>query len=178
MSDSVIKSYITKCVELCLLMVTTDPPVVLMCPNWESSKKLSVTEENVVNTDDDEKEDNRTVGEEQWHGEVGGAKKGKPYVRSLYGEQCHSDQVTNKEPVEQRRSNAVIPTQRSPFEKETFKEYTTRGKFLDFIVWPALYLHKGGPLLAKGIAEGSKEEWNEPGNTNWAWRRKLSFVDE
>ena len=40
------------------------------------------------------------------------------------------------------------------FDKETFKYYTTSGPKMSFLVWPALRLHKGGPMLAKGVAQG------------------------
>ena len=46
--------------------------------------------------------------------------------------------------------------QRKDFDKEKYREYTQRGMYTDFVVWPALCLHEGGPLLAKGIAQGSK----------------------
>ena len=46
--------------------------------------------------------------------------------------------------------------QRKEFDKEKYREYTQRGMYTDFVVWPALCLHEGGPLLAKGIAQGSK----------------------
>ena len=39
------------------------------------------------------------------------------------------------------------------FDKEVYKEYTRSGKRVAFIVWPALYLHKDGPLLTKGVAQ-------------------------
>ena len=47
--------------------------------------------------------------------------------------------------------------QRKEFDKEKYREYTQRGMYTDFVVWPALCLHEGGPLLAKGIAQGSKD---------------------
>lgn len=31
------------------------------------------------------------------------------------------------------------------------KSFTKNGQYVDFSVWPALYLHKDGPLLSKGI---------------------------
>lgn len=40
------------------------------------------------------------------------------------------------------------------FNKETYKHYTSLGKKVAYVVWPALYLHEGGPLLAKGVAQG------------------------
>jgi hypothetical protein len=33
------------------------------------------------------------------------------------------------------------------------KAYTKSGTYIDFIVWPTLYLHKGGNILCKGIAQ-------------------------
>ncbi|XP_053390700.1 uncharacterized protein LOC128553540 [Mercenaria mercenaria] len=38
------------------------------------------------------------------------------------------------------------------FDTNKYKPYTKSGKLLDYIVWPAVYLHKDGPILAKGVA--------------------------
>jgi hypothetical protein len=35
------------------------------------------------------------------------------------------------------------------FDTKVFKDYTKRGELVDFMVWPAMFLHKGGPLLPK-----------------------------
>lgn len=43
----------------------------------------------------------------------------------------------------------------SLFNKESFNEYTKRGKYLDYIVWPDIFLHRNGPLLKKGVAQGT-----------------------
>lgn len=43
------------------------------------------------------------------------------------------------------------------FDTNMFKDYTKRGPYVDFVVWPALLLHKNGPLLAKGVAQGCHE---------------------
>ncbi|XP_060604866.1 uncharacterized protein LOC132757536 [Ruditapes philippinarum] len=45
------------------------------------------------------------------------------------------------------------------FDTNVFKPYTKSGKYLDFIVWPALYLYKDGPMLCKGVAQGYN--WHE-----------------
>jgi hypothetical protein len=37
------------------------------------------------------------------------------------------------------------------------KPYTKSGKFIDYIVWPVLYLFQGGYILKKGIAQGMNE---------------------
>ena len=43
------------------------------------------------------------------------------------------------------------------FDNEKFRKYSTTGadKF-DYLVWPALLLHQGGPVVAKGIAQPIK----------------------
>ncbi|XP_053388370.1 uncharacterized protein LOC128551507 [Mercenaria mercenaria] len=35
-----------------------------------------------------------------------------------------------------------------------YKPYTKTGQFVDYIVWPVLYLHENGPVLSKGVAQG------------------------
>ena len=40
------------------------------------------------------------------------------------------------------------------FDTKLYREYTARGPFLQFVVWPTVLLHKGGPILAKGVAQG------------------------
>ena len=41
------------------------------------------------------------------------------------------------------------------YDANKYKPYTTKGKFVDYIVWPVLRLHEDGPLLGKGIAQGT-----------------------
>ncbi|KAL3879333.1 hypothetical protein ACJMK2_031633 [Sinanodonta woodiana] len=38
-----------------------------------------------------------------------------------------------------------------------FRPYTKSGKIVDFVVWPALFMHEGGPMLARGIAQACNE---------------------
>jgi len=40
---------------------------------------------------------------------------------------------------------------------DSFKHYTQSGKLVKFVVWPALFLHSGGALLAKGVVQPMKE---------------------
>ena len=37
---------------------------------------------------------------------------------------------------------------------ELFKFYTTSGPYVDYIVWPALLLYEGGPVVCKGVVQG------------------------
>ena len=39
------------------------------------------------------------------------------------------------------------------FDTNRFKDYTKPGRFVEYVVWPALLLHESGPLLAKGVAQ-------------------------
>ena len=45
--------------------------------------------------------------------------------------------------------------QRTEFDSSKFREYQRRGFYAEYIVWPALALCKNGPLLSKGVAQGS-----------------------
>ncbi|XP_065928046.1 early endosome antigen 1-like [Magallana gigas] len=39
------------------------------------------------------------------------------------------------------------------FNKDIYREYMASGKMLDFVVWPAIFLHENGPILQKGVAQ-------------------------
>ncbi|OWF41297.1 uncharacterized protein LOC110462653 [Mizuhopecten yessoensis] len=41
----------------------------------------------------------------------------------------------------------------SDINTDFYKNYTHKGKKVGYLVWPALFLHKGGPLLCKGIVQ-------------------------
>ncbi|XP_052077720.1 uncharacterized protein LOC127715641 isoform X3 [Mytilus californianus] len=41
-----------------------------------------------------------------------------------------------------------------PIDKNLFSPYTKNGSVIDFVVWPALILHKTGPILQKGSVQG------------------------
>ncbi|KAL3879275.1 hypothetical protein ACJMK2_031577 [Sinanodonta woodiana] len=38
-------------------------------------------------------------------------------------------------------------------DKNSYMEYTKKGKKIAFVVWPALFLHEDGPVLRKGVAQ-------------------------
>ncbi|KAL3878223.1 hypothetical protein ACJMK2_030590 [Sinanodonta woodiana] len=46
-----------------------------------------------------------------------------------------------------------VPTKGSRFDTNIYKHYINSGDTVDYVVWPALLLHKGGPLLTKGVAQ-------------------------
>ncbi|XP_053392093.1 interaptin-like [Mercenaria mercenaria] len=50
------------------------------------------------------------------------------------------------------------------FNTDLFKPYTSSGTHVDYVVWPALLLHEGGPVLAKGVAQGYNKKENKSHN--------------
>ena len=42
------------------------------------------------------------------------------------------------------------------FDNNAFDVYSTKGPKVAQVVWPPVYLHKDGPLVCKGYAEGMK----------------------
>ncbi|KAL3879562.1 hypothetical protein ACJMK2_031856 [Sinanodonta woodiana] len=40
------------------------------------------------------------------------------------------------------------------FNTAKFVSYTRAGMYLEYVVWPAVYLYKDGPLMKKGVAQG------------------------
>ncbi|KAJ8297796.1 hypothetical protein KUTeg_024327 [Tegillarca granosa] len=46
----------------------------------------------------------------------------------------------------------------SDFDSNRFRSYTKGGNYVSFVVWPVLYLHENGPLLAKGVVQGKKNK--------------------
>ncbi|CAC5382386.1 unnamed protein product [Mytilus coruscus] len=43
------------------------------------------------------------------------------------------------------------------FDKQSYREYTRSGTIVEYVVWPVLYLHKGGPILSKGVVQPKDE---------------------
>nr|XP_022326151.1 structural maintenance of chromosomes protein 2-like isoform X3 [Crassostrea virginica] len=56
----------------------------------------------------------------------------------------------------------------SPFDSSRMRSFTKAGQFIHFVVWPTFFLHKDGPLLAKGVVQGSKTKIPEekPGSSS------------
>ncbi|XP_056012694.1 putative golgin subfamily A member 6-like protein 3 isoform X2 [Ostrea edulis] len=49
----------------------------------------------------------------------------------------------------------VDPTMpKGNFNSDKYRGYTKTGNEYKYLVWPPLYLHKGGPMLGKGVAQG------------------------
>ena len=40
------------------------------------------------------------------------------------------------------------------FDTDRFRHYTKSGSTVDYVVWPVLFLHEGGPIICKGVAQG------------------------
>ena len=41
------------------------------------------------------------------------------------------------------------------FDSTKYRGYQHNGPYTAYVVWPAITLHKDGPMLSKGVAEGS-----------------------
>lgn len=52
------------------------------------------------------------------------------------------------------------------FKSNEMRSFTKSGKFVDFVVWPALYLHEKGPLLSKAVVQGSNHQAQQIQETN------------
>uniref|UniRef100_K1QC94 Mitochondria-eating protein C-terminal domain-containing protein n=1 Tax=Magallana gigas TaxID=29159 RepID=K1QC94_MAGGI len=59
------------------------------------------------------------------------------------------------------------------FNSNEMRSFTKSGKFVDFVVWPALYLHEDGPLLSKAVVQGS----NHPAQQNQQTNQKRQHED-
>ncbi|KAL3879215.1 hypothetical protein ACJMK2_031522 [Sinanodonta woodiana] len=46
------------------------------------------------------------------------------------------------------------------FDKDAYVPYTKAGPCIAYVVWPVVYLHKNGPILKKGVAQGKKKKIN------------------
>ncbi|XP_052078660.1 centrosomal protein of 128 kDa-like isoform X3 [Mytilus californianus] len=40
------------------------------------------------------------------------------------------------------------------FNTDLFRHYTKSGSNVDYVVWPVVFLHEGGPIICKGVAQG------------------------
>lgn len=45
------------------------------------------------------------------------------------------------------------PAQNEEFDKDIFRCYTRNGENVEFVVWPAVFLYKDGPLVTKGVLQ-------------------------
>ncbi|KAH3834028.1 hypothetical protein DPMN_107346 [Dreissena polymorpha] len=41
----------------------------------------------------------------------------------------------------------------SKFDGDRYRAYTQSGTTMEFVVWPTMLLHSGGPILMKGVAQ-------------------------
>ncbi|WAQ98120.1 hypothetical protein MAR_022493 [Mya arenaria] len=81
-------------------------------------------------------------------------------------------QVTvNAEGDESKTKSTLDLKERRHFNKELFKVYTVRGKYAEYV-----YLHKNGPVLAKGIAQGAKDKMVSDDDHLWEWWKTTDIV--
>lgn len=51
--------------------------------------------------------------------------------------------------------DVVIECSGKKYDTNVYKHYTKSGKYIDYIVWPPIYLQEGGSILCKGVAQGT-----------------------
>lgn len=229
-----VQDYIKVCVNLCLMMCASDPPVFVQCDGWqprqfrtdmsdENTDKLTPKDEGtenyikdsgttLCNTADSggafkaieltnlnseksqtqadvfegrrlEDKDNFEVNSTQLkplvHSQQGSRcdvfgpsdlhdKAYEEYDAILRGEENIQEVQPNKDKLNEVESTH-IKYQRILFSKDKFKDYTKRGKFQLFPVWPALFLYEDGPLLNKGVAQGTNEEFGDESYAAAKW---------
>ena len=66
-------------------------------------------------------------------------------------------------------TDGIRTYQRDAFNNDKYKGYTETGRFKLFTVWPVLLLHDKGPVLNKGVAQGTKEEFGRENYIPWKW---------
>ena len=142
-----IRQYVDECLKRCLLMAATDPPVVIIAPGWQHI----LSEGEIMDLG------NETVEKQQHRSEL------------TYVQECFSRDSKCSQEVINNHDSRKSSLERLPLNKSKCKEYTTKGGYVDFIVWPVLYLHDGGAQMAKGIAQGSEERYRTERECVWKW---------
>ncbi|XP_052795252.1 uncharacterized protein LOC128228144 isoform X2 [Mya arenaria] len=84
--------------------------------------------------------------------------------------------TVNAEGDESNKNSTSDLKERRDFNKELFKEYTVRGKYVEFFVWPVMYLHENGPVLTKGIAQGTENKMVSDDDHRWMWWKTTNIV--
>ncbi|CAC5420928.1 unnamed protein product [Mytilus coruscus] len=81
------------------------------------------------------------------------------FTKSMFFEKCVylCWCMVIQDPVMYLDDDPVLYTQ---IDKNTYEEFAKSGDSVAYVVWPALFLHKGGPLLYKGVVQAywKKEE--------------------
>ncbi|CAG2215181.1 unnamed protein product [Mytilus edulis] len=53
-----------------------------------------------------------------------------------------------------------------PFDLQILRPFTESGDVVDYIIWPVMFLHKDGPLLCKGVAQGRSSNHYKQGRSS------------
>ena len=172
--DGPIFAYVKGCLRVCWFMQFQDPPVIFICPNWKSShisSKASLISysqnlnlQPLIDLGEEEKGEIRNAAinagnneflpencdmpaEIQYDRET--ALTSEKSTGSFYPQETQDDKID-----EDRKVTEGIKAKKIEFDTSLFKEYTKKGKYVDFIVWPIMYLHRNGPILSRGVAQG------------------------
>lgn len=150
-----LQTYIRACVKICLLMAATDPPVVMTTKGMDGIKG---TENGLVQVNRDSVTSRHNL-------------QASP---SKSGVDCFFEvEVVNETQQGINTANLTSRKETEKLDHTAFKDYTKTGRYVDFVVWPALYLHEGGPLLCKGVAQGTNQTQQTSQNQDWKWYKPI-----
>ncbi|XP_052219003.1 uncharacterized protein LOC127836417 isoform X3 [Dreissena polymorpha] len=191
LSTEVVAKYVTQCVKLCLLMCQYDPPVVISCQDVieeacvdlnksdganapsgivsnEKPITLGSTGAKFQNNLDEQATEEESKNKEQARGAVNiQTEKEQP----LCGEtNTEGNQTSGAMREIENESGAQHNPKRLPFDRDVFEEYISGGPYLEYVVWPVMFLHQGGPMLGKGVAHGTREAIGRLDDEHLTWK--------
>ncbi|XP_052791539.1 uncharacterized protein LOC128225670 [Mya arenaria] len=165
-----VQDYFHVCIKISLLMNANDPPPFLECCGWKPFKERDGVNEAVGS------EYSRSPVQQseltEWDKQPFGPDKEKATNNTLENNDLLQASQTSY-PFDIAEANIE---KRETFEKNVYKEYTNRGQYVEFSVWPAMYLQKG-EILSKGIAQGSNSNMFESSDKSWVWWKSFKRDD-
>ncbi|KAH3737733.1 hypothetical protein DPMN_044327 [Dreissena polymorpha] len=163
--------YINECIRCCLMMNACDPPVIIEIPGWKPLKDRGVKFETSVHNYTTEGRGRKSMSSFQPTTQEPGQNTGNNHHLTSDNNQQSSVSTRGQKQkpaddtafVDDRNKMEEIGASKRTimeesivkvtFDKTKFREYTCRGEYVDFFVWPVIYLYRNGELLDKGVAQ-------------------------
>lgn len=178
LAEPEVRKYITVATKLCLLMSTTDPPVAVLCPRWTPlGNRIYIANSGSVKLSENchPEDDSKEEGQQRIDDEPTGSEGNQSKLDTETNNQDVKSEIQigkTEENIDDVRKNVVPkPMQEAlEFNKGLFKDYTRRGKFVEFFVWPVMLLYDNGDVLNKGVAQGTTERFvSEDSASSFHW---------
>lgn len=168
-TNPTLSTFIRECIRACLLINASDPPVVLGCPGWSRLSAAYGSRPNKPNSTDamldaalteepsfDNKEtDSASPLEANTIDKIPDPiNQNIDPVYAIGGDATRQTAHPKKMKLDVATPiDETDPPGKVDFDRRMFREYTLCGDYLNYVVWPVLFLHKDGPVLHKGVAE-------------------------